>query len=241
MWEMQQNLQVLTKHNYFNRYFRKNQCKGKGNKAFGIQCGEKTGKGEMTMNDTTLIAHEYETCGKIWKRVAPELAPYPPLHEDGGMTREELLALPGAEEDPCCMGTQAQLAIDVLRGFWQEELADRRRYEQLARHTAQVQARRLFRRLAAEEAGHARKLSAALYLITGEKYSPKVYFGALAPQDYCVQLRELYHEEACGGFNYARAAQETNDLCLKEMLAGFSADEYRHARSILELLSCAVE
>jgi len=69
----------------------------------------------------------------------------------------------------------------------------------------------------------------------------KYYPAPLPLRPYCEQLRELYHEEVCGGFNYARASQETNDLCLKELLASFSDDEYRHARAILELLSHAVD
>ena len=195
------------------------------------------------MEDDMLIAQQYDTCERVWKRVAPELAPYAGVTAQGKekTAKEELAALPGAQTDPCCMGTQAQLAIDVLKGFLQEELADKCRYEMLARRAFAPQARRLFSRHAAEEARHARKLSAALYLITGESCQMKYYPAPLPLRPYCEQLRELYHEEVCGGFNYARASQETNDLCLKELLASFSDDEYRHARAILELLSHAVD
>ena len=34
--------------------------------------------------------------------------------------------LPGADPDPCCMGTAAQAVVDVVAGFVEEELADRR-------------------------------------------------------------------------------------------------------------------
>ena len=49
-------------------------------------------------------------------------------------------------------------------------------------------------------------------------------------------LRERYHAEACGGYNYARAGEETLDLCLGKLFAAMSADEYRHADILMRLL-----
>ena len=55
-------------------------------------------------------------------------------------------------------------------------------------------------------------------------------------QDLCALLRALYHGEACAGYNYARAGEETLDLCLGKLFAAMSADEYRHAETLLKLL-----
>lgn len=41
---------------------------------------------------------------------------------------------------------------------------------------------------------------------------------------------------ACAGYNYARAGEETLDLCLGKLFAAMSADEYRHAETLLKLL-----
>lgn len=45
---------------------------------------------------------------------------------------EDLEHLPGAEENPCCMGTMAQEELGVIEGFIEVELADRRTYQAFA-------------------------------------------------------------------------------------------------------------
>ena len=84
-------------------------------------------------------------------------------------------------------------------------------------------------------------LGAAIYLITGKTYCPRVCVEQPDMSDLCALLRRLYHEEACGGFNYARAADETLDLCLGKMFAAMSEDEYRHAELLMKLLGRRIE
>ena len=79
----------------------------------------------------------------IWQRVNPTLQPYP------------------AEADAvnvCCMGVNAREDVEVIQGFIEEELADRRSYLACAGMAPNAAARQVMRRLAAEEGGHARKL-----------------------------------------------------------------------------------
>ena len=69
--------------------------------------------------------YDFRKYDQIWRRVAPNLEPYPDLREpavpamaplaSGAAPRasqppagEDLEHLPGAEENPCCMGTMAQ-------------------------------------------------------------------------------------------------------------------------------------
>lgn len=151
--------------------------------------------------------------------------------------RNAELTLPGAQADPCCMGTAALESLEVLQGFIREELADRRIYLFLARHAPTAEARQVFRAIASDEGQHARRLLAAVYLITGERYCPAICYPPLRCDGYCAALRERYHEEVCGGFNYHRASQETLDPCLQQLLLAFSQDEYRHANAMLCLLS----
>ena len=125
----------------------------------------------------------------------------------------------------------------VLQGFIREELADRRTYLFLARRAPTAEARQVFRAIASDEGRHARRLLAAVYLITGERYCPAICYPPLRCDGYCAALRERYHEEVCGGFNYRRASQETLDPCLQQLLLAFSQDEYRHANAMLCLLS----
>lgn len=194
-------------------------------------------------------AYDYRRCARVWQRVDPTLDPYPDVRAAAAMAadtpgdglsaaeRNAGLTLPGAQADPCCMGTAALESLEVLQGFIREELADRRIYLFLARHAPTAEARQVFRAIASDEGRHARRLLAAVYLITGERYCPAICYPPLRCDGYCAALRERYHEEVCGGFNYRRASQETLDPCLQQLLLAFSQDEYRHANAMLCLLS----
>ena len=194
-------------------------------------------------------AYDYRRCARVWQRVDPTLDPYPDVRAAAAMAadtpgdglsaaeRNAELTLPGAQTDPCCMGTVALESLEVLQGFIREELADRRTYLFLARRAPTAEARQMFRAIASDEGRHARRLLAAVYLITGERYCPAICYPPLRCDGYCAALRERYHEEVCGGFNYRRASQETLDPCLQQLLLAFSQDEYRHANAMLCLLS----
>lgn len=194
-------------------------------------------------------AYDYRRCARVWQRVDPTLNPYPDVRATAAMAadtpgdglsaaeRNAELTLPGAQADPCCMGTAALESLEVLQGFIREELADQRTYLFLARRAPTAEARQMFRAIASDEGRHARRLLAAVYLITGERYCPAICYPPLRCDGYCAALRERYHEEVCGGFNYRRASQETLDPCLQQLLLAFSQDEYRHANAMLCLLS----
>lgn len=194
-------------------------------------------------------AYDYRRCARVWQRVDPTLNPYPDVRATAAMAadtpgdglsaaeRNAELTLAGAQADPCCMGTAALESLEVLQGFIREELADRRTYLFLARRAPTAEARQMFRAIASDEGRHARRLLAAVYLITGERYCPAICYPPLRCDGYCAALRERYHEEVCGGFNYRRASQETLDPCLQQLLLAFSQDEYRHANAMLCLLS----
>ena len=194
-------------------------------------------------------AYDYRRCARVWQRVDPTLDPYPDVRAAAAMAadtpgdglsaaeRNAELTLPGAQADPCCMGTAALQSLEVLQGFIREELADRRTYLFLARRAPTAEVRQVFRAIASDEGRHARRLLAAVYLITGERYCPAICYPPLRCDGYCAALRERYHEEVCGGFNYRRASQETLDPCLQQLLLAFSQDEYRHANAMLCLLS----
>ena len=194
-------------------------------------------------------AYDYRRCARVWQLVDPTLDPYPDVRAAAAMAadtpgdglsaaeRNAELTLPGAQADPCCMGTAALESLEVLQDFIREELADRRTYLFLARRAPTAEARQVFRAIASDEGRHARRLLAAVYLITGERYCPAICYPPLRCDGYCAALRERYHEEVCGGFNYRRASQETLDPCLQQLLLAFSQDEYRHANAMLCLLS----
>ena len=66
-------------------------------------------------------------------------------------TQSGELSLPGAEGDPCCMGTAAADSVEVLQGFLREELGDAQVYAYLAANLPRRETARLFRALSEEE------------------------------------------------------------------------------------------
>lgn len=143
--------------------------------------------------------------------------------------------LPGAQPDPCCMGTAAVDLLGVIGGFVEEELENQRHLQALSRQ-APSWARQRLRELAAEECENARKLMAVYYLITGECYRPRIGCGQIVLEGWCAALRERYHAAACTGFNYARAAESTTDPCLTRLLEELSEESYHQADTLMAML-----
>lgn len=183
-------------------------------------------------------ACDYEACREVWKRVAPGEDPYPMADNANTQmsAQDSELTLPGAETDPCCMGSEASVSVEVLQGFLREELGDAQVYAYLSSCTPRREMARAFRALSEDEKRHARDLAAAIYLITGKAYCPRVCVEQPDTCDLCALLRSLYHVETCAGYNYARAGEETLDLCLSKLFAAMSEDEYRHAELLMKLL-----
>lgn len=221
-------------------------------------------------NPAVPSAYDYRLYDRIWRRVSPELDPYPEVRAEasqadaapqpasetphilqtpqGTQTAQAIQTtspapaggnlenLPGADENPCCMGTQAQVSVGVLIGFIEEAASDRRYYLLLARHTRSQQAAALLRTFANEKQEEIQRLRAAYFLITGRNVSPAVMMEQLRCQPLADMLREVYHQEACGGYNYARAADEATDTCLTKIFEELSKAAYARAEQVLELL-----
>ena len=150
-------------------------------------------------------ACDYEACREVWKRVAPGEDPYPMADNANTQmsAQDSELTLPGAEADPCCMGSEASVSVEVLQGFLREELGDAQVYAYLSSCTPRREMARAFRALSEDEKRHARDLAAAIYLITGKAYCPRVCVEQPDTCDLCALLRSLYHAETCAGYNYA--------------------------------------
>lgn len=155
---------------------------------------------------------------RIWQRVSPSLTPYPAPHD-----RTD------AEREPSCRAGGGERDAELLRGFLQDELADAEAYRCLAILSPTAEGRRLMRRIAAEETAHTRLLRAAYFLLTGGSYAVSVVLPPQPKLPWRDRLRERYHAEICGGAAYARAAEETAEVCRRRLFAELSADEYRHA------------
>ena len=148
-------------------------------------------------------------------------------------------SLPGAVGDPCCMGTAARDDLAVLEGFRDQELADRRYYQAMLR-TAPAAARPTLRELMARKQAHGRYLGALLYLITGQSRPETLDCQRIYVGNWCPALRQRYHEEACAGFNYLRAADGTADPCLQKAYQRLSEESYQQAEWVTGLLEKAL-
>ena len=203
-------------------------------------------------------AYDYRVYDKVWQRVSPGVDPYaedavtpaqeaspvPAAPAPAGSTPSIQAAprqegggnLPGADPNPCCMGTNAQDSVEVLEGFIQEELAGCRCCRSLARQVRSQAAAQLLHRIAGEKQAAAREMCGAYFLITGSRYAPSItvehmHWGSLAEA-----LRSCYHQEACAGLNYARAADETTDPCLTKLFNRLSEQAYQRAEDVMALL-----
>ena len=98
--------------------------------------------------------------------------------------------------------------------------------------------RRLLRRIAGEKQAAARELCAARFLITGQQYAPAITVEHRRWENLAQALRSCYHQEACGGFNYQRAADEAVDPCLQKLFTRLGERASRRAGEVMELLGC---
>lgn len=205
-------------------------------------------------------AYDYRMYDQIWKRVSPELDPYEDIHTaqqeaqrtderssapppttalstpDTSAVSEEIESLPGAQLNPCCMGSEAAESVHVLEGFIEEELAQRRCYLGLSGRVCHSGAARLLRSLAGEKYAAAQELKTAYYLITGTCYENLISIDHMRWNSLCDALRSCYHQEACNAFNYQRAADETIDPCLQKLFSALSRNAFARADAVMALL-----
>ena len=198
--------------------------------------------------------YDFRQHDRIWQRVAPQLEPFPQQCRQSAavpaMAEQPAPAphppatpesqLPGAIVNPCCMGSAAADMLEVITGFIEESLSDRQYLLATARQ-GPAWARQTLRDMAADELSHARRLQAVYYLITGDCYRPVISHQRICVNNWCADLRERYHLEACNGFNYQRAAEGTTDPCLSKLLSDLSAAEFRHADILLRLLERSLQ
>ncbi len=222
----------------------------------------------MEHTTQTPEVYDFRQYDRIWQRVAPDLEPYPgmmarqeaavstaplpvaapttpvptipPVPESPAVPVPAGPELPGAERNPCCMGTEAAEMLGVITGYIEVALSDRRYLLALVRQ-APSWARQTLRDMAADLQSQARRLMTAYYLITGQRYRPSLSTERIYVGRWCPALRERYHAAACGGFNYARSAEDSIDPCLAKLFEEMSKESYRHAEELMGLLQRSLQ
>lgn len=173
---------------------------------------------------------DYQQWDRVWQRVAPQLDPYPEVRQ------AMVVQSPAKQERHGCLSEGGMGQAELIRGFIEDELEDRRTYLAYARCAPNTEGRRVLRQLAMEEQNHARRLMGIYYIMTGECYQPVACTAKTELLPWCHMLRHRYHGESYGAHQYHRVAQETQDVCLHKIFLQFSEDESRHAAALLRLL-----
>lgn len=169
------------------------------------------------MDQTDRNALDYESCRRVWRRVSPELDPYPEEKE--------------ATDCPAAPAPDLKGLQEMIEG----ELGDRRAYLEAA-------GGRQSRRPADDAAdgrtggGTRRRLLAVYYLACGQCYRPALASGPGETLPWRQLLRQRYHQEVCAARQYDQAAQSVGDPCLAGLFRELSREEDCHARQLLGLL-----
>ena len=189
------------------------------------------------MEQRAAMAEEYDfrQHDRIWQRVSPGMVPYPALRNDGSAAAE--LRLPGAEANPCCLGSVAGESLGVLEGFLEEEQQVLTLERTLLRRAPNPMATVLLERLVKGAEEIQRRLAAVIFLVGGYWGEKPQALPRTRLRGFAEGLRTAYHLEVCGAQNYERAAEGTTDACLSRILRDLSQEKYARADRVLKLLS----
>jgi len=194
---------------------------------------------------------------RVWDRVMPVERPDCPIVVDrsGEMNRPavpavqpmpaEMMArpMPAADQagddfptrdDVPCLGSAGEADRERLQEMIGQELAAWRSYQHLARRGGLGG-----RTLAALSAGcrrRAKRLSAALFLISGVRFWPAERVSVPVPRSYFAALREHFLSEQDRGGAYRAAAEESRDHCLRMLYLDLADECAEHAGRIRTLL-----
>ena len=190
--------------------------------------------------------YNFEEYDRIWQRVLPELNTFPESRNEEGnlpgtpLPDDDMTNLPGAQPNPCCLGTAAQQSLQVIIGFTESEIAACRFYRRFIRCAPNRQAAMALRQILENQIDNVRRLRAIYYLITGECFhaTRQIPMPAIGP--YCDTLRAAYHEETCSSLNYFRAAVGAPDPCLRALFERLGRVKQGHAETMVNLLGAVI-
>lgn len=200
-----------------------------------------------------LCTCDRETFERVWRRVMADGEPRPiqtdppaddrvrvRMGEEQQDSEQTALVVPrrmqtGGEADVVCLGRGSEQYAPLLQEMIDGKTEDMRTYQALARRAGGAGAR-VLGTMAADERRHAKRLSAAYFLITGERYQSHNQNGSRPPMELMTGLREQFIQEQRSASAFQGAAQETADPCLRQLYQDLSREDAAHARMIRNLL-----
>ena len=136
--------------------------------------------------------------------------------------------------DVPCLGSASAGYTSTLQEMIDEEIHDHRLYQALSRRVP-AGASSTLAAMSADELRHARRLSAAHFLISGVRYWP-VKAAAPTVGAWPAALRTAFAEEQQGAAAYLAAAGSTTDPALQALWGALAGDEAGHAQRLREIL-----
>lgn len=187
---------------------------------------------------------------RVWDRVMPEEGPDCPITVERSARKRKSAAprqlqaageragddFPRLEDVPC-LGSGGAADTGRLREFTAQELAHWRSYQMLARRSGQ--GARMLSALAGGCRRRAKRLSAALFLISGVRFWPAESTAAPMPRSYFGALREHFLAEQNRAGAYRAAAEDCQDVCLQQLYLDLAEECTEHACRIRSLLENA--
>lgn len=132
------------------------------------------------------------------------------------------------------LGSASAGYAPLLQEMIEAELHDHRLYQGLSRRVPAGAASTLAG-MSADELRHARRLSAALFLISGVRYWPSVKAVPVTGA-WPAALRTAFAGEQQGAAHYLASAQAATDPALAALWEELAGDEAGHARRLREVL-----
>jgi rubrerythrin len=182
---------------------------------------------------------------RVWKRVMEgreeEALPHGSLQAEEGEMGVLPAPMPQSKSDfptgAVFLGEGSLDMAPLLQEMIRHELEDVRAYQAIAKRVGGTQAR-VFQALAQEEKTHAKRLSAAYFLISGVRYWPEGG-KTTPPTSYLGALRQRFGEEQAGMAAYLAGAEATSDPCLRQLFLDLAREEWEHACKIRTLVENA--
>ena len=173
---------------------------------------------------------------RVWERVMPEGAQSPIRLEPPPVSGPGLMPMPEMERPPVdCLGEDPGADLTQLEELAQQMVRNGRAYQNLARRAGGA-ASRVLAGMAADERRAAKRLAAAYFLITGRRWQGIPTEGEGQEREPMHLLRHQYMTEQRSAAAAQSAAQQTDDMCLRQIYEELAREEQGHARAIRGLL-----
>lgn len=183
---------------------------------------------------------------RVWSRVMPQEREDCPIE----VVRTEQRAVPAVQRrispgdragedypagnDVPCLGVGGEADLSRLQEWIEKELLAGQSYRMLARRSGQ--GGRILSAMAGGCRRRAKRLSAALFLISGVRFWPAEQGNVPMPRSYYGALREHFLSEQNRGQTYRAAAEDCRDGCLRALYLDLADECAEHAGSIRGLL-----